>query len=92
MLAKVTKGERWARPGLSTPLLQALPMIAFFVAAACLAAVTAHAQSPATTEILRRTFLGQEFEVQPFGPARWLEGGRSYTTLEPSAKGSLRRE
>jgi dipeptidyl-peptidase 4 len=93
MIAKVTKAKRWARPGLSrprlsTPLLPALPTIVFFLAAAGLAAVTAHAQSPATTEILRRAFLGREFEVKHFGPARWLDGGRSYTTLEPSPKGA----
>ncbi len=35
--------------------------------------------------ILRRIFQDNEFEVRTFGPARWLNGGAAYTTLEPSA-------
>ncbi|MBA3658086.1 MAG: S9 family peptidase, partial [Gemmatimonadales bacterium] len=37
-----------------------------------------------TTE---RIFASAEFRSQPFGPARWLEDGSAYTTLEPSADG-----
>ena len=29
-----------------------------------------------------------EFAAEPFGPARWLEDGTAYTTLEPSADGT----
>ena len=33
---------------------------------------------------LQRIFMGGEFQVERFGPARWLEDGTGYTTLEPS--------
>ena len=49
-------------------------------------AATLNAQSPAATEVLRRAFLDQSFRAKTYGPVRWLDGGRSYTTLEPSAK------
>ncbi len=34
---------------------------------------------------LGRIFAKEEFEAKKFGPPRWTEGGRAYTTLEPSA-------
>ena len=34
---------------------------------------------------LERIFAGREFKPETFGPARWLEGGAAYTTLEPPA-------
>ncbi len=73
------------RPEQTRLLLQILPMVVSSIALACLAAVTVNAQSAATTEILRRAFLGQEFAVKSFGPVQWLDGGRAYTTLEASA-------
>jgi hypothetical protein len=85
MFANVRRAQGLVRPGQSRPLLQALPMVVSSIALCCLAAVTVNAQSAATTEILRRAFLGQEFAVKSFGPVRWLDGGRAYTTLEPSA-------
>ncbi len=33
---------------------------------------------------LERIFARKEFEARKFGPARWMEEGRAYTTLEPS--------
>ena len=33
---------------------------------------------------LERIFTSKEFEVEDFGPARWLEDGSGYTTLEDS--------
>ncbi len=33
---------------------------------------------------LERIFDDRDFEVERFGPARWLEDGSGYTTLEPS--------
>jgi len=33
---------------------------------------------------LDRIFNSNEFRSETFGPARWLEGGSNYTTLEPS--------
>ncbi len=73
--------------------LELLRRIVCSTVVAGLAAVAVNAQSAATTEILRRAFLDHEFAVKSFGPVRWLEGGRAYTTLEtstlaPSAKGT----
>jgi dipeptidyl-peptidase 4 len=34
---------------------------------------------------LHRIFEKKDYEIKRFGPARWLEGGRSYVTVEPSA-------
>jgi dipeptidyl-peptidase-4 len=36
-------------------------------------------------KLLRRLFVSTDFEVKNFGPARWLDGGAFYTTVEPSA-------
>jgi dipeptidyl-peptidase-4 len=33
---------------------------------------------------LERIFTAREFEAKTFGPARWLDEGRAYTTVEPS--------
>ena len=33
---------------------------------------------------LERIFKDKEFRVERYGPARWLEDGSGYTTLEPS--------
>ena len=34
---------------------------------------------------LDRIYLKKEFKAKVFGPARWLEGGKAYTTVEDSA-------
>jgi dipeptidyl-peptidase-4 len=38
-------------------------------------------------KLLHRMFASGDFEVKNFGPARWLDGGDFYTTVEPSADG-----
>ncbi len=38
-----------------------------------------------SAKLLRRLFASTDFEVKNFGPARWLDGGAFYTTVEPSA-------
>jgi dipeptidyl-peptidase-4 len=38
----------------------------------------------ATAELLRRLFNSDDFAAKTFGPARWLEGGAAYITVEPS--------
>ena len=43
-----------------------------------------HAQTPQLLDSLHRIFATKELEEQSFGPARWLEDGKAYTTLEPS--------
>ncbi len=36
--------------------------------------------------LLKRIFASKEFAPKRFGPARWIDGGRAYTTLESSAE------
>src|SRR5437867_4149121 len=38
----------------------------------------------AATELLRRIYASRDFASQRFGPARWIENGTAYTTVEPS--------
>src|SRR5262249_19346 len=37
---------------------------------------------------LARIFAAREFEGKRFGPSRWLEKGKAYATVEPSATGA----
>jgi dipeptidyl-peptidase-4 len=53
--------------------------------AAQVAAGPARAQiAPESDKLLHRLFASSDFEVKRFGPARWLDGGEFYTTVEPS--------
>ena len=62
-----------------------LPILAFFFAV-CLASIPLHAQiSPESDQLLHRMYASEDFEVKYFGPARWLDDGAFYTTVEPSA-------
>ncbi len=60
--------------------------IVFVSAVAGLGALAANAQSPAVVDLLRREFIANDFQVKYFGPARWVNGGQAYATLEPSTK------
>ena len=42
------------------------------------------AQQDEATLTIDRIFNSQDFSRERFGPARWMEDGKSYTTLEPS--------
>jgi dipeptidyl-peptidase 4 len=54
---------------------------------AAVAARAAEPPKPADTvnARLERIFAKKEFEAKKFGPSRWLDGGKAYTTVEPSA-------
>jgi dipeptidyl-peptidase-4 len=53
--------------------------------AGAFAAAPAQAQVPdTTTAMLKQIFGSRYFASQRFGPARWIEGGKAYTTLEKS--------
>jgi dipeptidyl-peptidase-4 len=41
---------------------------------------------------LQRIFGGKTLNTKPFGPARWIRNGASFTTVEPSAKDPKARE
>lgn len=93
MPARIARAKSARESRRLTLSLELLRRIVCSTVVAGLAAVAVNAQSAATTEILRRAFLDHEFAVKSFGPVRWLEGGRAYTTLEtstlaPSAKGT----
>jgi len=66
--------------------LPALSVLALVVAAA---AATAQDTSPSLLT-LDRIFAAREFAPESFGPARWIEGGAAYTTLERAADGAGR--
>ncbi len=93
MSVRIARANSAREPRRLTLSLELLRRIVYASVVACLVTVAANAQSAATADILRRAFLNQEFAVKSFGPVRWLDGGRAYTTLEasalaPSAKGA----
>src|SRR6185312_1776174 len=56
-----------------------LGLLALFIA------VPAAAQMPDTVSaMMRRIFASAEFAPQRFGPARWIDNGAAYTTVENS--------
>ena len=57
-----------------------------------IASLGAEAQSPDVVDLLRREFIAHDFAVRSFGPSQWLNGGESYTTIEPAAKGQEARD
>ncbi len=67
------------------------PLIAVFLLVGTPASVRLKAEGTAPLEAtLQRIYAGKEFSAKSFGPARWLEGGKAYVTVEPSVavKGS----
>jgi len=67
-------------------------LFALLVSAAWAFGSPAEAQQKGDLETwLRRIYATDDFEVKVFGPARWLDSGEEYTTVEPSAaqKGTL---
>src|SRR5271168_4728456 len=61
----------------------------FFAALSLLAPQPAQAQlKPETDQFFHRLFASEEFEAKTFGPARWLDEGAAYTTVEPSLQTS----
>ena len=67
-------------------LLPRLVATFVLIIGACVAAIPLHAQiSPQSDQLLHRMYASPDFEVKYFGPARWLDDGAFYTTVEPSA-------
>jgi dipeptidyl-peptidase 4 len=67
-------------------------LLALLLLAAWAFGGSAEAQEKADLQTwLRKIYATDDFEVKVFGPARWLDGGEAYTTVEPSAaqKGTL---
>jgi dipeptidyl-peptidase-4 len=59
-------------------------VVTLFVLAAAIAWPAAAQLKPETEQLFHRIFATKEFQPKVFGPARWLEGGAAYTTLEAS--------
>jgi len=69
-------------PKLSGFVLQATALLF----AACVFSSAARAQvKPEVSQLLQRFYNTEEFEPKVFGPARWLENGDAYTTVEASS-------
>ncbi len=65
------------------------PLIAVFLLLGIPSPVRLKAEGRATIEAtLHRIYAEKEFSARSFGPARWLEGGKAYVTVEesPSSK------
>ncbi|MGH9453835.1 MAG: S9 family peptidase, partial [Terriglobia bacterium] len=86
MMMSIT--SKSTKPGGSGKSLQVLTVACLaFVATLCALPAVASAQlSPQLSDMLHRVFVAKEFDAKSFGPARWLKGGESYTTLEASPK------
>ncbi|MSR06754.1 MAG: S9 family peptidase [Gemmatimonadetes bacterium] len=62
-----------------------MPLSRFLPVAALLVTSMLSAQVPQqTTDMVKRIFASRDFAPQRFGPARWLEEGTAYTTVEKS--------
>ena len=66
-------------------LQRLLSLLVFFLASLVFAAPARAQISPDSDKLLHRMFAGSDFEVKFFGPARWLDGGEFFTTVEPSS-------
>ena len=73
--------------------------VLILLAALSLGAQRARSQQPAQVlqsiehnQFLRDAFLNHDYAAHPFGPARWLNGGNSFTTVEPSPSGHDARD
>ncbi len=63
-----------------------LKLILSLITVCLLAATPLPAQiSQESDQLLHRMYASPDFEVKYFGPARWLDDGSAYTTVEPSA-------
>jgi dipeptidyl-peptidase-4 len=60
-------------------------VVAAMLGLSAIAAPVRAQRKPETAELFRRIFATAEFEAKTFGPAKWLEGGAAYTTLEDSS-------
>jgi dipeptidyl-peptidase-4 len=60
-------------------------LLALFIAGVCALGGSAKAQQKSDLQTwLHKIYASGDFQVKVFGPARWLNGGESYTTVEPS--------
>lgn len=67
-------------------LALALGLSAFLSARSLPAQTYGSTPSDELQALLKRIFASKEFTPKRFGPARWIEGGRAYTTVEGSGE------
>ena len=61
-----------------------ISLLAFAISALAAPTQLRAQTSPESDKLLHRLFASPDFEVKRFGPARWLDGGEFYTTVELS--------
>jgi dipeptidyl-peptidase-4 len=66
------------------PIRQQLWLLLWICAGALAPSLLASEETDPSRLTLERIFEEEEFEVEAFGPARWLEDGSGFTTLEAS--------
>ena len=71
---------------LRAALALALGLAAFFPARPVPAEPPGSEPSDEIQPLLKRIFASKDFAAKRFGPARWIEGGRAYTTVEGLAE------
>src|SRR2546427_8194850 len=88
--ARLVQSIRSAYPPVArSDLMRSRTVLVHFALAMIVCAHRAQAQVPAaTTDMLRRIFASRDFAPERFGPARWIENGAAYTTVEPSEAAS----
>ena len=77
----------------SAILYQMRSPLFLIVLSAVIAVTPAHARpSDELDRSLHQLFDTKELQAKTFGPARWIEGGTAYTTLEPSPASKAAKE
>jgi dipeptidyl-peptidase 4 len=87
--------NRWLVPGNHLPashFRRAAFLLLPVLAVAGLPRVANSQQRIEDNEFLKRLFQRHEFSSRPFGPARWLNDGDAYTTVERSSRGGEARD
>jgi dipeptidyl-peptidase 4 len=64
--------------------MRRVTLVVALTSACALAPLTGQVPAP-VNELLRRLFASRDFAPERFGPARWIDSGAAYTTIEPSA-------
>ena len=64
--------------------MRRIPLLVALAGALATPRLTAQLPTPAS-DMLRRLFASRDFAPERFGPARWVDGGAAYTTVEAAA-------
>src|ERR1700723_881311 len=84
----MTRISRFTRSFLAGRFCRSRLIAALALALCCAFPAVAPARAQVSADshkLLHRMYASPDFEVKYFGPARWLDDGAFYTTVEPSA-------